>query len=76
MDSKLSWRDHVNNIAGKVKQRLHILKYLAGSKWGSAPSTLNTTYKVYIKSLMKYSVGTFITASGQNIKNLEHSEKT
>jgi hypothetical protein len=43
LDRKLTWRNHVEKTDEKTK-KLNVPKRLAGSKWGSSRSLLNTTY--------------------------------
>ena len=47
-DTKLTWKNHTAKVSERASKRLNLLKRLAGSKWGCARSTLNTTYKMYI----------------------------
>ena len=71
-DTKLTWKDHIADITARARGRLNILKRLAGTKWGCATSTLNSTYKTYVKPVMKYCCGALITAPQQKIMKLEH----
>jgi hypothetical protein len=56
MDNKLSWKNHVEHTINKVNQRLRLIKRLVGATWGSSQDTMNTTYKTYVKPVMKYEV--------------------
>jgi bisphosphoglycerate-dependent phosphoglycerate mutase len=71
MDNKLSWKNHVEHTINKVNQRLRLIKRLAGAKWGNIQETMNTTYKTYIKPLMKYGSKVLVTASNSTLKALE-----
>ena len=70
-DCKLSWKDHVDEIVTKAQRRLTVIKRLAGSKWGCARSTLNTTYKMFIKPVLKYCYNSLITSPDHNIKKID-----
>ncbi|VDO10935.1 unnamed protein product [Rodentolepis nana] len=56
-DTRLTWKSHIAKIAERVSNRLNVLKRLAGSVWGCARSTLNTTYKMFIQPIMLYCGG-------------------
>jgi bisphosphoglycerate-dependent phosphoglycerate mutase len=66
MDNKLSWKNHVEQTTNKVNQRR-----LAGATWGSTQEKMNTTYKTYVKPVMKYGSEVLVTASNSTLKALE-----
>ena len=51
-----------------------MLKRLAGIKWGSSSKTLNTTYNMYIKPVLKYCGEVLITTHKCNKKILEQTQ--
>ena len=71
LDTKLTWKAHIDDLTTKSQRRFAILKRLAGCQWGCATTTLNTTYQMYIKPVLKYLCGALITASDQQIQKLE-----
>lgn len=73
-DTKLTYKEHIADIAIRACERLNILKRLTGMKWGCATSTLNHTYKIYVKPIIKYCWGTFITAPSWQIQKLEQPQ--
>jgi len=70
MDNKLSWKNHLEHTVNKANQRLRLVKRLAEAAWGSIQETMNTTYKTYIKPVMKYGSEVLITANGSTLKAL------
>lgn len=70
--TKLSWRDHINDIAEKFQHRLHILKYFAGSM-----GIYNINAEYYLQNVYntinETHAGTLIVPLDQNIYNLECS---
>ena len=70
-DTKLTWKEHIADITARSHRRLNVLKRLAGTKWGSATSTLNLTYRIFVKPVIKYCCGPLITASSQHIQKIE-----
>ncbi|VDO15826.1 unnamed protein product, partial [Rodentolepis nana] len=70
-DTKLTWKNHIAKIAERVSNRLNVLKRLAGSLWGCASSTLDTTYKMFIQPIMLCCCEPLITATEVILKPLE-----
>ncbi|VDO15831.1 unnamed protein product [Rodentolepis nana] len=70
-DTKLTWKSHIAKIADRVSNRLDVLKRLDSSVWDCARSTLNTTYKMLIQSIMLYCCEPLITATEVTLKPLE-----
>jgi hypothetical protein len=64
------WRNHVPKTVDKFKEKLSVLKRLAGSKWGSSRSILNATYKAYIKPSLQYGCEALITATPATLNKL------
>jgi hypothetical protein len=75
LDNKLNWKNHVVKIASRVSKRINVLKRLAGSKSGCAPSTLNFTYQKYILLVITYSRESLVTAQPHTLNVLEHAQK-
>jgi len=71
MDNKLSWKNHMEHTINKVNQRLRLIKRHAGATWGNTQDTMNTTYKTYVKPVMKYGNEVLVTASNSTLKDLE-----
>lgn len=63
MDNKLSWKEHIKQVRERVNSRMKLLKRLAGITRGSTQDTLNTTYKTYIKQIIKYGSDMLVSAS-------------
>ena len=73
-DKKLTWKDHIEYLTKKATNRFKLLKRLAGTKWGSSRKTLNTTYNIYIKPVLKYCGEILISSSNTNKELLEHTQ--
>ena len=54
LDTHLTFTQHCNNIAAKVKQRNNVLKAKACSTWGCDKETLLTTYQAIGRSILSY----------------------
>lgn len=71
VDNKLSWKTHIERTVSEATKRLSVMKRLAGSRWGCARLTLNTTYKIYVLPTIMYCCEPIITTSHQNLQKLE-----
>lgn len=54
LDRSLTFRQHLENVAQKIKSRLNILKSLAGTSWGASASVLRTTALALVYSTAEY----------------------
>ena len=64
-DSKLSFKNHVEDIVKRSKKKLNLLKALRGRTWGANPETLLHSYRSYIRPLLEYSCILFANADQQ-----------
>jgi hypothetical protein len=71
LDNKLNWNYEIESIGKRVNQRSALIKHLSGVTWGSSQETLNTTYRIYIKPIMKYGSEVIITANDTRLNKLE-----
>ncbi|VDO00860.1 unnamed protein product [Rodentolepis nana] len=69
--TKLAWKSHIAEMTEPVSNRLNVLRRLAGSVWGCARTTLNTTYKMFIKPIMLHICEPLIKATEVTLKSLE-----
>lgn len=54
LDTKLNWREHVNQVKGKVTKSISGLSRLAGSTWGGNLRTIRQMYEAVILPQMTY----------------------
>lgn len=71
IDSKLTWNDHIEKSTTKAIKKFKLLKRLAGTKWGSSRTTLNTTYNTYIKPTLTYCSEALVTINKTTQYKLE-----
>ena len=74
MDNEPSWKNHMEHTINKVNQSLRLIQQLTGATWESTQDTMNTTYKTYIKPVMKYRSEVLVTASNSTLKALETAQ--
>nr|CDS30888.1 hypothetical protein HmN_000322800 [Hymenolepis microstoma] len=73
-ETKLTWKNQIAKMVERPSNRLKVLKHLAGSLWGSARSTPNTTYKVFVQPIMLHCCETLVTASESTIQSIGNRE--
>lgn len=54
LDSKLTWKPHINYIIKKCEKKLNILKAISTTNWGSDPSTCLLLYRSLIRPHIDY----------------------
>lgn len=70
-DYKLSFNFHISQIQTECSLALNIVKFLAGTWWGSHPDTLLCLYKSFIRSIIDYSSFIYFPKKKSNIDKLE-----
>lgn len=68
-DKKLTWVQHIENIANRCKKKMNILRCLTGTPWGSSSKSLIMVYRAYIRSLLDYGCEAYDSAS-DNVKKV------
>lgn len=75
-DSKLNWKDHIEQVRISCSKALNLLKVLAGHKWGSDTIVLLRIYKALILSRIDYGSIAYGTASKTDLKKLDTIQST
>ncbi|GBM30988.1 RNA-directed DNA polymerase from mobile element jockey [Araneus ventricosus] len=68
LDSKLTFKPHVNYLRRKCIQSLNIIKMLSGTSYGAKTSTLLKVYKALIRSKLDYGCVVYGSASKSVLK--------
>jgi hypothetical protein len=69
-DSRLNWEKHIDYIDKKCKPRLHLLRSLNASGFGSNKKTLLLIYRALIRSVIDYGIELYHTASVKSFNKL------
>ncbi len=59
LDTRLTWKEHIDKIVSKCKRVLNVMKCMAGQEWGAVRGALQTVYIAMIRicaRLWKYSI--------------------
>jgi len=70
-DKRLTWKTHVKNAKIKAKQRLNIIRCLAGTTWGADREVLLKAHHAIILSALRYGETAYGSASESILKALE-----
>ena len=70
-DSKLTWKNHIDNIIERSKPKLNILRCISGLKWGASKNVMLLIYKALIRSLIDYGSIVYHLAAHYLLKKLD-----
>lgn len=70
-DSRLSWRNHVNEVKAKCNIRMNVIKVLSNIKWGSNRDQLLKMVQCLILSVVEYGCHLYDSASTNVLKVLD-----
>ncbi|GFY63934.1 uncharacterized protein LOC103524116 [Trichonephila inaurata madagascariensis] len=71
LDSRLTWTKHIAKVVEKATSRLSLLKRIAGVKWGSSQSVLNSTFTSFIGPVIDYGSELLVTASDSALLKMD-----
>jgi len=74
LDSRLTFKEHFDDITSKVSKRLNLLKRLASTNWGTNKKTLRQLYTGYVRAVFDYSAPLQVTASKYNRNKLDRKQ--
>ncbi|KAK3768288.1 hypothetical protein RRG08_031080 [Elysia crispata] len=71
LDPRLNLTAHVEQLACRVRERIGLMKKLAGTNWGAALSSLKTLYVTFIRSALEYANPILNLASKTSLGKLD-----
>ena len=71
LDTRLTWKPHLEATAAKSTRKLSLLKKLAGTTWGADGKILNRVYTGAVRPIMEYATTSWATASNTNKAKLD-----
>jgi ribonuclease HI len=63
LDSRLTWKPHIENLQQRSFKKLAIMKKLAGTSWGANAKILRQVYTGTVRPIAEYASTSWITAS-------------
>lgn len=70
-DSKLTWKNHIEDLILDCKKRINILKVLSSTKWGADQESLIRVYRGLIRSKIDYGSIIYGSANSNLLKKLD-----
>lgn len=74
LDSRLTWRKHVDYIVGKSLVAVNIMRALARVSWGANPEVLLRVYKGLIRAHLEWGAVLFAGSTGSVLKALDKAQ--
>ncbi|GFN96032.1 RNA-directed DNA polymerase from mobile element jockey-like, partial [Plakobranchus ocellatus] len=71
LDPRLNLTKHVKNVASNVRERIGIVKKVAGTSWGAKPHTLRTLYTSFVRPVLEYANPILNLASQKSLETLD-----
>ena len=71
LDSRLNLTAHVEQLAGRVRERIGLMKKLAGTNWGATLSSIKTLYVTFVRSTLEYANPILNLASKTSLGKLD-----
>ena len=71
LDTRLTWKPHLEATAVDTTKKLSLLKKLAGTTWGADTAILRQVYTGSIRPVMEYAASSWVTASTTNKSRLD-----
>ena len=71
LDSKLTWKPHINYLKNETFSRVNLLKIIASSKFKTNANILLNIHKVIILAKIEYGSPIFATAAPSNLQLLD-----
>ena len=71
LDSKLTWKPHINYLKNETFSRVNLLKIISSSKFKTNANILLNIHKAIILAKVEYASPIFATAADSNLKLLD-----
>ena len=71
LDTRLTWKTHLEAKAARSMRKLGLLKKLEGTTWGAATNILRRVYTGTVRPIMEYATTSWATDSNANKRKLD-----
>ena len=75
LDSRLSWKPHIESIQAKVIRKLALLKKLPGTHWGANSKILKTVYTGAVRPTPEYGASAWASTAKMHTNKLDRVQK-
>lgn len=76
LDSRLTWKDHIDDLTIRCQRDLNLMRCISGTKWGANKTTLIKMYQCLIRSKIDYGAIVYQSACKtllQRIDSIQYS---
>ena len=71
LDSRLTWKPHLEEVEARSIRKLAIMRKLAGTTWGASSSILKNVYTGSVRPILEYASNAWNTAAKSNKDRLD-----
>ena len=71
LDSRLTWKPHLEEMEARGRRRLAIMRKLSGTTWGANSKILKTVYTGSVRPVLEYASTSWCTAAKTNKAKLD-----
>ena len=71
LDTRLSWKPHIEDMEKKGTKKLAVLKKLSGTHWGANSKILKTVYMGAVRPSLEYGASSWATAAKTHTNKLD-----
>jgi len=71
LDSRLTWKSHIEAVEKRAYKKLSLMKKLAGTSWGANGKILRQVYTGAVRPITEYASSSWITASRTSKSKLD-----
>ena len=71
LDTRLTWKTHLEAVAARSVRKLGLLKKLAGTTWGADTNILRRVFKGAVGPIMKYTTSSWAISPNANKSKLD-----
>ena len=71
LDTRLTWKPHIDAIQERTYKKLSLMKKLAGTSWGANAKILQQVYTGAVRPVADYASTSWVTASKSSKNKLD-----
>ena len=72
LDSKLTWKHHIDYMETKCKKVLNVMMMVSGLCWGADTQSMLNIYKALIRSIIDYGCIVYSSACKTSLMKFSH----
>ena len=76
LDKRLTWTAHIDQVRARAKQRLAMMRKLAGTSWGADTKVLKRLYVGRVRPVLEYGASAWSTTSKTNYGKVQRVQNS